>query len=865
MRKILFLFCIIFFNGIAQAQFTDDFEDGDFTSNPTWTGDALSFKVNTTYQLQLNTSGEDVAALSASHAMLQDMEWNFWIKLSFSPSDNNLARVYLSSDQVDLKGSLNGYYLKFGESGSGDAIELVKQAGTSHTVICRGTEALLASAFAVRIKVIRSSSGAWELYADSQGGVNYQLQASGIDATFAAGNYLGVYCKYTSSNCTKFFFDDFYTGQVIVDQTPPEVLMVKLTTASELKVSFSEPVEAGSSANPANYSISPGNILPESVVQDISDPSAVTLSFAQSFDPDFVYLLETTNVKDLAGNTMLSSQFPFSWHQVKSYDVLINEIMADPSPPVNLPDAEYIELYNRSAFPVDVTGWTLILGNSEKLFPDFIIPANSYVILCDDGAKPQLGIFGPVIEFGSFAVTNAGGVITVLDSEGRMIHTVSYSDDWYSSDYKKEGGWSLELIDPVNPCGEATNWIASADGTGGTPGRENSVHASNPDISLPTISRVGVNDATNVTVWFSESCDSSEMADANNYTIDNGIGKPTSVTSHFPAYRKVSLTLPGDLADGVLYTLTCTTEITDCAGNPLMVGSSAKFAIPSSAEAGNIVINELLFDPVTGSIDFVEILNRSGKVIDLKDLVLVNYDTINQVITDYNEITTEPFLFLPGTYYVLSTDSASITKFYKTDNPQGFINMATFPEMNNEEGIVAITLKGGSVIDLVSYTSAMHYPLLTSVDGVSLERISPERPSSDVTNWHSASETAGYATPAVQNSQFGMMITDENEITLSPEIFSPDNDSYNDNLAISYTFGEPGNNITIRIFDANGRPVRTLLNHDLCGTKGAFTWDGITDDRIKAPIGRYIVLVEIFDTEGNVRRYKKATILGGKL
>jgi hypothetical protein len=235
------------------------------------------------------------------------------------------------------------------------------------------------------------------------------------------------------------------------------------------------------------------------------------------------------------------------------------------------------------------------------------------------------------------------------------------------------------------------------------------------------------------------------------------------------------------------------------------------------------------------------------------------------VPTTYHEISTEPFLILPGDYLALTTDSAAVTKFYKTTNPRGFINLASFPTMNNEDGLVALTTKGGSVIDLASYSVNMQYPLLNSVDGVSLERISPERPSKDVTNWHSASAAVGYATPAYKNSQFGITVTDENEITLSPDIFSPDNDGYNDNLTISYSFGAAGNNATITIYDATGRTVRNLVVNELCGTTGAFSWDGITNDRLKASIGRYIVYVEIFDMDGNVKKYKKGTILGGKM
>ena len=865
MRKILLVISILFIQNISKAQFTEDFSDGDFTANPTWMGDVTLFKVNTAFQLQLNASGDATAALSVPITTSAEMEWSCWVKLSFAPSDNNLGRVYLLSDQQDLKSSLNGYYIKLGESGSNDAIELVRQSGNIHTVVCRGTEGFVASSFAIKIKVVRTAGGNWSVYADPAGGINYQLQATGNDNTFATGSFSGVYCKFTSSNSTKFYFDDFYAGPIYIDNSPPEVQSVTLAANNELTVTFNEAVEASTAENINNYLVSPGVINPQSASKDVINPAIIHLSFSQNFTPDVSYSLSVSNVNDLAGNTMATAQFPFAWHKVKSFDVLINEIMADPTPTVFLPDAEYIELYNRSLFPVNVKDWKLMLGSSEKILPEYTIPAGGYVILCDDGARFLLESYGPVLDFSSFAVTNSGGTIVLFNPEGAVIHSVSYTDQWYQSNYKNEGGWSLELIDPINPCGEAANWIASTDDSGGTPGKINSVNASNPDLSAPAISRVGVNDATHITVWFTEFCDSTHISATANYTIDNGIGNPSLVVAQSPGYRIVYLTLSSPLIDGKLYTLTCTGSITDCAGNMLLTGTSANFAIPSAPETNDIIINELLYDPPTGCVDFVELFNRSSKVLDLKDLILANFDTINQVPTSYHEISTEPFLILPGNYFALSTDSAAVKKFYKTTNPQGFINMSAFPTMNNEDGLVALTTKGGSVIDLASYSLAMQYPLLTSLDGVSLERISPERPSKDATNWHSASAAVGYATPAYKNSQFGIAFTDENEITLSPDIFSPDNDGFNDNLSISYSFGAPGNNATITIYDATGRTVRNLVVNELCGTTGTFSWDGITNDRLKASIGRYIVFVEIFDMNGNVKRYKKGTILGGKL
>ena len=297
MRKILLIILsFILFQDYSNAQFTDTFTDGDFTSNPTWTGDVALFKVNASSQLQLNATVADTAILSAVSNMLPDMEWNFWVKLAFAPSDNNLARVYLTSDQADLKEPLNGYYIKLGESGSNDAIELFQQSGNIHTLICRGTEGLLAAPFTIRIKVIRDTEGTWTVYADELGGTNYVTQASGNDNTYTSGAFLGVYSKFTVTNSKNFYFDDFYAGPVLVDNSPPEVVSVSLETLNNLSVIFNEPVQADGDTNVNNYSATPGSLVPQSALQDQVDPSIIHLSFSQRFTPDIVYSLQIANI-----------------------------------------------------------------------------------------------------------------------------------------------------------------------------------------------------------------------------------------------------------------------------------------------------------------------------------------------------------------------------------------------------------------------------------------------------------------------------------------------------------------------------------------------------------------------------------------
>lgn len=856
---------LILFPLLASAQVSDDFTDGDFTINPAWNGDQTEFSVNSAKQLQLSSSGDNISSLTTAATFSDSTEWNFWVKLSFSPSDYNNARIYLMSNQSNLEGLLNGYYLKLGESGSADAIELYRQTGNISTLICRGTDGLLANSFTVRIRVIRSATGFWRLFADPSGGNDFLPEASGTDNTFSFSGFIGVYCKYTSSNSTKFYFDDFYCGPVIIDNVPPVVTSVSVISEASLDVLFSESVETESASDILNYILSPGNMRPVSATLDISDKAKVHLVFGQTFVNGTAYSLNISGIRDKSGNMMPETQQQFTYYIPAVFDVVINEIMADPEPAVGLPPFEYVELFNRSNYPIDLEGWSLLLGSSRKNLNSIILQPGAFLIMADEDARLALSSFGQFTGFSSFTVTNTGSDILLLNADGRMIHNVSYTDDWYKDDYKMLGGWSLELIDPMNPCGDANNWKASADISGGTPGRNNSVSGSNPDQTQPKIQRITVEDSVNITVYFSETMDSLIMKDPAAYLIDNLIGQPLAASADFPGYKAVSLELPQALSEGVVYMLSLIHQMKDCAGNLTNTQSNARFAIPSIASPLDIVLNEVLFDPKNDGADFVELYNHSSKVIDLRNLTLASIDTTYGTLLSVKNISTEGFLLFPESYLVLTTDPDNVRSEYSTPNPSGFLKMESLPAMNNEDGTIALAHKNGEVIDWFAYDASIHFPLLKSVDGVSLERISASRSGRDRSNWHSAAETVGFATPAYQNSQSSGDLAGGNPLALSPDIFSPDNDGHNDILNIAYIFDAPGYMANITVFDASGRLTRNLVNNEMCAVSGAFSWDGLTNDRRKAGIGYYIIYTEIFDLLGNVKHYKNTAVLGGKL
>ncbi len=866
MKKFILILCFPPF--LINAQVFDDFSDGDFTNNPEWSGDTEQFEINDSKQLQLNSSGPGISYLSTANALISETEWQFWIELSFDPSANNNARVYLVSDQMNLEGDVNGYFLQFGESNSNDAIELFRQEGAELVSVCRGTEGLISSSFNLHIKIRRDNTGLWEIFTDPTGSGFFEPEASGTDNVFNSTAFLGVCCKYTSTNSTKFYFDDFYAGPFIIDTEPPEVILVDAVTKNNLDILFNEAVDEISAENIQNYFVDHNIECPVSALRDLTDFSIVHLTFDRSFQNGLEYIIAIQNISDIAGNIMQDSSFLFAWFVPSSFEVQINEIMADPSPVVGLPDCEYIELYNRTNLPVNLNNWKLIIGSQEKIITDILIEANGYLILADEDAQPFFINYGPFYGFSSLSLNNSGQTIILKNDTEAIIHTISYTDNWYKNPSKEDGGWSLEQIDPLNPCGEEENWKASENHDGGTPGSVNSVSAPNPDEISPGLKRVGIIDNYHIRVYFTEQMDSISLPGADKYEVDRNLGTPDSVFLVPPDYSSVILKMKIMLDTGVIYTLTVKDDLMDCVGNKIFQDTYVEFGIPEPVSENDIVINEVLYNPkddfVVG-VDFVEIYNRSDKIIDLKNLVLATVDDKTQQIVSVKYITDEGFLIFPGNYIVLTSNPETVKTQYFTSNPGGFIKMVSLPSYNNDTGVVVLATRGLEIIDSFSYYDEMQFPLLNSTDGVSLERINYDRPTNDPTNWHSAAEDVGYATPAYKNSQFTEFFEIEDPITVEPEIFSPDNDGVDDILNINYIFELPGYTATITIFDARGRLVRKLVNNVLLGTEGTFSWDGITDNNQKARMGIYIIFIEIFDLNGNPKKYKKTTVLGGKL
>ena len=127
------------------------------------------------------------------------------------------------------------------------------------------------------------------------------------------------------------------------------------------------------------------------------------------------------------------------------YDVVIDEIMADPLPPTGLPSYEWIEIKNVSTASINLQGWKI--GDETGLsgpLPNLVLVPDSFLIVCSNAALPALSAYGRAVAVSSFpTLDNDEETVFIQSAGGRIIHALHYTAGWYHNDLKKEGGWSL--------------------------------------------------------------------------------------------------------------------------------------------------------------------------------------------------------------------------------------------------------------------------------------------------------------------------------------------------------------------------------------------------------------------------------------
>jgi hypothetical protein len=542
--------------------------------------------------------------------------------------------------------------------------------------------------------------------------------------------------------------------------------------------------------------------------------------------------------------------------QVKPYSIVINEILSDPSPIVALPNCEFIELRNCTNEIINLNKWRISNGTTTATIAiDFFLKPDSLVILC---AKSNVIFFNGnnnIIGLTSFpTLGNEEDIIILGNKNGETIHAVTYKKSWHDNAVKSEGGWSLEMSNPFRPC-NINNWYSSKSLLGGTPGKENSIFKKESiEEKLQAIQCTAISQKE-FTLKFNKSADSSSLSIASNYNIESTGQYPLKVSPIPPLFDQVKLIFKDGIEKEKVYQLNinnikrCTSITVDT--------TSILTGIPIIPSKGELIINELLFNPAPYGADFLELYNNSNSIINARDIYIAGKNSAGQIGSQYR-CSNEDMNIFPGKYLAITTDSSYIIKTSKNINRGAISEIKSMPSYPDNEGNAVLINKEGMLIDEFQYTDDMHYPLLINQEGVSLERIDPMLATSLMENWHSASSTAGYATPTKENSQFRKSDSINKIIEIPQTDFSPNNDGVNDLLTIAYKMSNPGNSISIYAFNFNGMMIRKIADNQLCGTNGTFIWNGLDQNKLRVASGIYLIFIEILDLRGKLMKFKKA-------
>lgn len=820
------------------------------------------------YSLKHNLSAEFGASyiskvLSGFDPKSSAINWSFIIRNGdWDPSSGNKFVFHLLMDDSDPNVAAAKYSVGVNQSGSSDVLSLW------YLDKDQNLDVLLESGFnwneneAVAIQLTYNPNGVWKMEYNRLGNKENWIVAGEIESEVISDAemwFSGLDFTFeTASRAGNLWLDNLKIESI---NTAPFLKSYEIVGQDSLLLEYSEDLDFLASSKIENFKlrIEGGESFEFDILAGNADNNLLLV-----LDKDFKtgdYQLEISNITDTRGATQKYETIQFGYFApAQVSDIVINEIMADETPSVGLPEYEFIELYNASEYPIFIENWILKIGDKETVLDLDTIAAKAYLVLCSKSAAEEFSSFGDVLGVSNFpGLLNSGGAIEILSAENLIIDQIYYSDLWYQSDEKLTGGWSLERIDPENTSWQEINWKASVSELGGTPGKLNSIYTENQDFTAPSLECCSYVSGNCLQLIFSEPIDSSGVFKLSNFKLSSEVIHPKEVIQSDIIGKEFQLYFQDDFVKNSQYQLALSSNIKDLAGNSILT-KEYEFWIPGIISEGDLVINEVLFNPYPDGLDYVEIVNVSDKVIDLSPIELAarmdNFEL-------FGEVSISDKYLQPKEYILVTEDTLNVHQNYSTSNPDVFCQIKSLPSFSDDAGRVVI-ISNNEIIDDFAYNEDMHFGLLASVEGVSLERINPIEETNRKSNWQSAAQNIGFGTPGLQNSVYSDVDLVESEISLSSQIFTPDNDGIDDRLLINFKMEEDGFLTSIRIYNSMGIEIRKLASNMNLANEDSLFWDGLTSKKERASIGIYLVYIELFSPNGEVRTYKKTCVLGGK-
>ncbi len=833
---------------IVRAQFADSFSDNNLNLNPAWIFNSAEFE-NISGQLHSKATGGGNINFSAQCPFnSKSSTWfSFDFKLEINPSSANYFDYYISADTFpDL--AKNGYFIRAGDTK--DNLVLYRLNNGIKTAVITGASGLLnTSSSHYCVRMIHTRDGNLRFYRINLADSSWKTEYIGPDTFSFEGKYVGIKIQQSGATAAgKHYFDNLYTGN-FTDTVPPQILNVQLKTTNTLDVIFSEGL---GNASIANFQLN-GTEYPSQVWLDQNNERLVHLQFLTSMQTETPHFLLYKNLNDYTGNAIALSKFPFLISHADTprfADLCITEIMPNPAPAVGpIPEYEYIEIANRSQKKLQLGGCFLGDATSKFLLPDSIINPGEIALLCLSNT-PLCNLAGvKTIAMPGFpTLNNDADYVYLKNSVGELITELNYTQNWHGAAWKKNGGWSLERIDTSLWCINTGNW-ASCKNDGGTPGKTNSVAENLPE-PHNNLQQTYLPDSVHLQLKFKNPLDKKTASDFKNFLIvEPGIMVDSAICNG----NQIDLKLRGKIIPDRVYHLKYT-SLRSCTQKPLPDSTVVFGMALKTIDSGWIMINEILFNPVGDGSDYVELVNTSNHIIDLKLLRLANRSSNGQIDLVIAASELGNVLF-PGDYCVFTESIQSTLAQYPMHQLEAMIELKELPVYANDWGHVLILNRNGNILDEFSYDANFHHALLFNNEGVSLEKFRPDLASNLPQNWSSAASAVQFGTPGLINSQFQFEHSKTTNLQAVLPYFTPDNDGNEDILQVNYELKKPGYLLTAIIFSENGAEVSRIFHNYSLAQSGEIFWDGKLGNRIISA-GNYVLFAELFHPQGDVIHQK---------
>lgn len=558
------------------------------------------------------------------------------------------------------------------------------------------------------------------------------------------------------------------------DRVPPRIEVREVIDELSYRLRFSEPVfGACVRENFASTALGPPH---EARCASAEPVAEVELRWASSLSRGTPDTLRTREIRDVAGNTLA---VPWTLIGQPAEPVagglVLNEFLYSPDP------LEFVEVLNRGTALLDLKDIRLSDDRNGRLpvgTGSYLLGPNEFALLARDRTALQAAFPETfALQVAGFpALNNTGDAIVIHTSTGVLLDSLSFSSSWGPA------GRSLERIDPAAPP-KPNNFAPSTHPSGATPGVENSRYR--PDLEGPRLLLAEMRSGTQITLHFDEPVAVAPLPRVRASGEEGHVSSDPQL-SHLLHVTFASLREVSHLDVGIVF---------DELGN---ASAPVRFPLARLAEAGELVLNEIHFDPVTVLGDampqqpeWIELFNASAHTLSLANLFITGDPSPTTGQVDTFRIVATPPVLTPGAYALIyqrhSSDSHPRTssRFLSAypSLPISDSTLVLIPVSQVTTGGLRLSGKRlrlermGHVIDEVFYQPGWVNSSRTRTRGLSLERLHPALPSNSGLSWASSRDGEG-GTPGRGNSQrpSGLPSPTSDDIAITEILFTPSPD-----------------------------------------------------------------------------------------